>query len=660
MQDTDTSAKHSSSMATSVPTVTTEVPTPEERRRLQALAEYDILDTPPEVIFDELARIAASICETPIALVSLIDGRRQWFKAKVGLEATETPREFAFCAHAIHGVEPFIVPNTLEDPRFATNPLVTSDPAIRFYAGAPLITPDGQALGTLCVIDRVPRELSPDRIEALQLLSRHVVAQLELRKRVSELSRTNVRRGLQIGDLQQTRARLDGLIQEQGVKLTNLAQYSAQTGLANRALFLTRLQEQLQAAAPQIAPVTVFVLDMQRFAFVSETLGQSHLDEFLRQVAHRLMKIFPRGEQIAHLEADRFAAFTPAAPSVQEAAALLDGQLLPALSAPYTIEDQELRVAFKVGIAIATPEDRSAELILRRAKAALLKAKESEEAYAVFSADLEKRVANVISLETKLRRALEQQQFELHYQPKVSLIDGTVTGVEALLRWRDPSPESPTDDPSNLWVPPARFIPALESTGLILEVGRWALTQAAHDHRDWQSRGVAAPRIAVNISPLQLRHRHFLREFREILDTPGPAPGIDVELTEAMLMEQPEQCIQSLQTLRQWGIKVAIDDFGSGYSSLRYIARLPIDALKIDMAFVHAMTKEADNMAIVSTVISLAHGLRLKTIAEGVETEEQRNLLRLLRCDEMQGYLFSKPLSKRALETLLLGNAAKA
>jgi GAF domain-containing protein len=165
----------------------------QETQRLQALIDYDVLDTPPEAIFDELARIAASVCDTPIALVSLIDGTRQWFKAKVGLDVAETPREFAFCSHAIQGSEPMIVEDARLDPRFSSNPLVTSQPSIRFYAGAPLIAPGGQALGTLCVIDRIPREMTPERIEALKLLSRHVVAQLELRKRVSELSQSNAR-----------------------------------------------------------------------------------------------------------------------------------------------------------------------------------------------------------------------------------------------------------------------------------------------------------------------------------------------------------------------------------------------------------------------------------------------------------------------------------
>ena len=484
------------------------------------------------------------------------------------------------------------------------------------------------------------------------------MVQIELRRQLRELGRTNARCEHQIGTMQRSQLRLDELVLHHEATIAQLAQYSVQTGLANRALFITRLDQNLQSALLGNEPITVFVFDMQRFSHVSETVGQSHLEELLRQVARRLSEVFGDTQNIAHLEADRFAALTGVALTAGTAVAFLEQEVLPALSAPYHFDNGELRVAFKVGVAFMPPAGMTAEAILRRAKTALVKAKESDEPYALFSADLETRVASVVSLETKLRRAIERGEFELHYQPKISLTSGLITGVEALLRWRDPAPDVLSADPDDLWIPPARFVPALEATGLILEVGRWALEQAVRDQRQWQSRGLAVPRIAVNISPLQLRHKHFLEEFRAIVQVPNIPPLLDIELTEAVLMEQADRCIESLHTLREWGVRVAIDDFGSGYSSLRYIARLPIDALKIDMAFIHAMPKGPDHMAIVSSIISLAHGLGLKTIAEGVETEEQRNLLRLLRCDEIQGYLISKPITRAALESLLNVGAA--
>jgi EAL domain-containing protein (putative c-di-GMP-specific phosphodiesterase class I) len=418
--------------------------TAREQDRLAALESYDVLDTPPEQVFEELARLAAVIVGTPIALVSLVDGRRQWFKAKVGLAVDETPREMAFCTHAIAGRELFVVSDASRDERFATNPLVTSDPSIRFYAGAPLITPEGHALGTLCVIDHVPRQIRPEHEHALQILSRHVMAQLELRRRVRDLAGADAKR-----------------------------------------------DEATQA----------------------------------------------------------------------------------------------------------------------------------------------------------LRQAIANREFVLHYQPKISLRDNRICGVEALIRW---------DKPGTGLIPPSDFIPLLEDSGLIIEVGRWALEQAASDYRSWLAKGLPAPRIAVNVSPLQLRHRHFLADLTSTLQPAALDPAeIDIEITEGVLMDQVDPSIGRLRAIRQLGVRVAIDDFGTGYSSLRYLARLPIDTLKIDRSFVSTMTENADDMSIVSTIITLAHGLDLTVVAEGVETPEQHKLLRLLKCDEMQGYLFSRPVIAEHIEHML-------
>jgi EAL domain-containing protein (putative c-di-GMP-specific phosphodiesterase class I) len=244
-------------------------------------------------------------------------------------------------------------------------------------------------------------------------------------------------------------------------------------------------------------------------------------------------------------------------------------------------------------------------------------------------------VAGKLTLENKLREALVNDEFVLHYQPKVNLVSGKVVGAEALIRW---------NDPGTGLVPPGRFIPILEETGMILDVGRWALHKAIEDHLRWRDAGMQAVRIAVNVSPLQLRQRDFIEEIKEVISVDvHAAAALEIEITEGMIMGNVEQSIAILQAIRALGVTIAIDDFGTGFSSLGYLSRLPIDSLKIDRSFVVDMTSGPKGLALVSTIINLSHSLKLKVVAEGVETEEQSHLLGLLSCDEMQGFLFSRP-----------------
>jgi EAL domain-containing protein (putative c-di-GMP-specific phosphodiesterase class I) len=266
--------------------------------------------------------------------------------------------------------------------------------------------------------------------------------------------------------------------------------------------------------------------------------------------------------------------------------------------------------------------------------------------YLFYAQKMTEAVAERLTLENQLRLALDNEEFVLHYQPKVNLANGKVSGVEGLIRW---------NDPRTGLVPPGRFIPILEETGLIYEVGRWALHKAIEDYLRWRAAGLAAVRIAVNVSPLQLRHRGFIAEIKRAIDiAPHAATGLELEITESLIMEDVMRSISSLRAIRVMGVSMAIDDFGTGFSSLSYLAKLPVDTLKIDRSFVIGMTDGPDGLALVSTIINLAHSLKLKVVAEGVETEEQSRLLRLLNCDEIQGYLFSKPLPSEIFETRYL------
>jgi EAL domain-containing protein (putative c-di-GMP-specific phosphodiesterase class I) len=289
------------------------------------------------------------------------------------------------------------------------------------------------------------------------------------------------------------------------------------------------------------------------------------------------------------------------------------------------------------------PEDGAdADSLFRNAEAALKRAKETGERYLFYAPEINARVSEQVDLEHRLRKAVEHGEIFLHYQPKFELATRRLVGVEALMRWRGAD---------GGLVSPARFVPVLEQTGLIFEAGQQVLALAQRTYRGWNLRGAQAPRVAVNVSALQLRRRSFVADVRAALGADGE--GIDLEVTESLMMTEVNESIVKLRELRAMGLRMALDDFGTGYSSLAYLSKLPLDTLKIDRSFVHGMTENADHTSIVSTIISLAQGLRLKVVAEGVETEQQAEVLRRLRCDQVQGFLFSRPVPAEQIETLL-------
>jgi EAL domain-containing protein (putative c-di-GMP-specific phosphodiesterase class I) len=285
-----------------------------------------------------------------------------------------------------------------------------------------------------------------------------------------------------------------------------------------------------------------------------------------------------------------------------------------------------------MGLALSPDDGKDPDRLFLRAESALKKAKASGERYLFYAETMSERVAENLSLEDKLRTALKREEFVLHYQPKVDIDSRRVVGLEALIRWQ--SAELGL-------VPPMQFIPLLEETGMILEVGRWAFRRAVLDQAHWAAEGLHVPRIAVNVSAIQLRQRNFVES---VTDALGGRYAIDLEITESRIMEDIDANIEKLKRLRALGIGIAIDDFGTGYSSLAYLARLPVQTLKIDRAFISRMLQDDETMALVQTIISLARSLNLSTVAEGVESEEQADMLGLLRCDQLQGYLISKPL----------------
>lgn len=439
---------------------------------------------------------------------------------------------------------------------------------------------------------------------------------------------------------------LDHIAKEE--KLNYLAFYDALTGLPNRTLFNDRVEQRLNSARLENRTFAVAMLDLERFRNINETLGRQGGDDLIRQVGQRLKQASAKTSLVAHIGGNHFAVATPRQVS-GELPQAIEQILRDVFGPPFQVAGDALRMAARAGVAVYPEDGTSAESLLKNAEAALNKSKESGERHLFYQAKMNEAAAQNLALENKLRRALEKEEFVLHYQPKVNLTNGRISGLEALIRW---------NDPETGLVPPMRFIPLLEETGLIFEVGRWALLRALEDHREWRARGLQPPRIGVNVSPIQLRQKNFVDIVRDAIGEPPGSHGLDLEITESLIMEDVQGSIEKLRAIRDMEVSIAIDDFGTGYSSLGYLAKLPVHALKIDRSFIITMAKSADSMTIVSTIISMAHALNLKVIAEGVESEDQRNLLKLLKCDEMQGYLFSRPLPAAEIEAKFLRTAA--
>jgi diguanylate cyclase (GGDEF)-like protein/PAS domain S-box-containing protein len=438
---------------------------------------------------------------------------------------------------------------------------------------------------------------------------------------------------------------------EKAEQLDYLAYFDPVTGLPNRTQFQQRLTQAIGAARETGAGLAVVFADIERFKNINNTLGRQAGDTVLRTTAKRLQAAMRDVQNVARVQADCFAGLVVGFEREERLARDLHQRLAQALAEPLVIAGEELHLAMRSGIAFYPADGIDADNLLRNAEAALKQAKTLAESFVVYTPDINARIAEQLSLENRLRRAVEQQRFTLQYQPKIDLATGRLSGAEALIRW--------TDDELGA-VPPEKFIPLLEETGLILEVGKWALRHAAEVSADWAGKGLPPIRIAVNVSPLQLREKDFVAAVERAIARSATrgAPGIDLEITESVIMHNIEENIAKLNAVRELGLEIAIDDFGTGYSSLAYIAKLPVSVIKIDRSFISRMATDADGMTIVSSMINLGHSLKLKIVAEGVETAAQVRLLARLGCDEYQGYVFSPPVTAAHIETLLREPAA--
>jgi diguanylate cyclase (GGDEF)-like protein/PAS domain S-box-containing protein len=433
-------------------------------------------------------------------------------------------------------------------------------------------------------------------------------------------------------------------------QLNYLAYYDPLTGLANRSLLLERVAQHMRSAAGGIHKVALCLIDLERFKSINDSLGRPAGDDLLKQVAEWLTQNLGDVSLLAHVGADHFAVVLPEVREGGDALRTLDRMIKAFLEHPFILGGAAFRISAKLGVALFPEDGGDAETLFLHAEAALKRAKASGDRYLFYTQQMTDRVAGRLTLENQLKRALDQGEFVLHYEPQISVSTNSICAAEALIRWNDPR--------SGL-VPPGRFIPVLEETGLIHDVGRWVLHKAIEDYRRWLAAGLPAVRIAVNVSPMQLRNHGFVAEVEQAIGAgAGAAAGLELEITESLIVKDVKHSIDTLQAIRALGVTIAIDDFGTGFSSLSYLSRLPVDKLKIDRSFVNEMTVSANGLSLVSTIINLAHALKLGVVAEGVETEEQSRLLRLMGCDQLQGYLLGRSMPVGEFESRFLSPAA--
>lgn len=582
-------------------------------------------------IFDETCRITAEHGRFGVVWIDQFDPetRRISPAARAGTDAGQLlpliqrafaaqagdagPAELAANLHAIRQkralVEPFAYPESdaagiCEEPHSGTG--------YHSWIALPLIA-EGRATAVLSILARAPGYPDEEEFQLLKDLA------------------ANVSLGL------------DRLAKRE--KIHHLAFYDLLTGLPTRALFLERAQQALESAVEKEQLTALVVVSIEQFSRINDSYGRAAGDALIKSVAARLNKKIGDEYPLVRIEEGGFAFLVHHMHNVAEINYFVEKLIESDFSESFSIGEREMLISARAGIAVFPDDGGDAESLLMNAKVAQNRALVEAKRFLFYAQEMNARVSETLEMEHKLRRALDLNQFILHYQPRFHAHTGAITGLEALLRWQDPD--------SGLALPD-QFIPILEETGLIVPVGEWVMRQAVRDYREWCELGLPAPRITVNISALQLRQKNFPDIVKNVLNgRAGAQHGLDMEITESMIMTGGEGISELLDEIRGMGVQIAIDDFGTGHSSLRYITAFPVDMLKIDRVFIANLRHNPKDLAVVAAIVSLGHQLGLKVVAEGVETEDQVRTLKQLQCDELQGYLFSRPVPAAAIASML-------
>ncbi len=571
-----------------------------EAARLNALRDLKLLDTPPSESFDRLTRMASRLLGAPVSTISLTDGDRQWFKSKVGVDLAEIPREQAPCQYAIKGAGVFVVEDLLEDDRFKTSPLAQA--GIRFYAGAPLITRAGFGLGTICIVDSTPREIGQEEEKTLQDLAGMVMAQIEIQNMIGRIDATS--------------------------------------GQANQHQLFEDLEEQAaQGPGRAVAAVAIEIMSPDNAAHALRVLGTGHAETLTKHVLRALQRGLGNAARVYHVGQMRCAVLGdvegPDATDLALRASEVFSTPIVCDRIPVTLTPVIGRYDFTTGA--VSPED-----VLRRLLNAVDDARTTFDGHAPYSPVHDQSKARSYALLNDFAAALAAaDQLRLVYQPRIALSTGRLLGVEALLRWQHPKLGA---------VSPAEFIPLIEQTALVRSMTDWVFAAAIRQALAWKRKGLAIS-ISVNASARNLDEGDFAERLLRSFSVAKLDPGcLELEFTESATARDQAGVVAQLRTLQDAGIAIAIDDFGTGYSNVAYIQQLPVSVLKIDRSFVTNLAQSDKDQKLVRSMITMAHDLGYRVVAEGIETQDVYDLLARYGCDEGQGYLMAKPMSARDVE----------
>ncbi len=503
-----------------------------------------------------------------------------------------------------------------------------------------LINPQDTSEGSVWILDDIDAQKSIQcQLEAAQqekqaaLAQAHEALERMVQERTQQLRETVNSLHQEINDRRKDQERIYWL-----------AHYDPLTGLPNRTLLAERSSQAIELARKEQTPLAVIFLDLDHFKHVNDSLGHRVGDALLVAIAQRLRAVVRERDTVCRVGGDEFILLLPGANA--QGAERVASKLLEASRQPYQIEHHELTMAPSMGIALYPEDGTDFATLNQAADVAMYRAKlDGRNTYSFFTPEMRAQSVRSLQLENALRRALEREQFTLHYQPQICIATGQITGVEALLRWQHPELGH---------VSPAEFIPIAEDGGQILPIGEWVLRQALQQMQAWRSKGLALSTVAVNLSAVQFRQPHFPQlVMRMLQETQLPAHALELELTEGVALDDPRMAVATMDELHSYGVRLSIDDFGTGYSSLSQLKRFPVYKLKIDRSFVRDLEEDANDRAIVSAIIRLAQALDMQTVAEGVETSGQLAFLREQGCTEAQGYYYSRPLPASQLEALL-------